>query len=227
MFSSVLSRGFNLVVSKQGIRARFESNRAITESLESYISVLLKQYESVSVEASSPDADNSQSALLRRGREMKFLSPVYELQTRRDECKSELESIEEMLSELTKNEEDQELSELLLQDKETYETDLVRVEADLLRRLVPVDSADDCDAILEVQAGAGGTEASLFTQEIFEMYRQYAQRRQWKFEVMELSQSDGGGVSKASAIVSGSSSFGFDDEDEAGVYVHSVDVFFT
>ena len=119
------------------------------------------------------------------------------------------------------------MSELLLQDKETYETDLLRVEADLLRRLVPVDSADDCDAILEVQAGAGGTEASLFTQEIFEMYRQYAQRRQWKFEVMELSQSDGGGVSKASAIVSGSSSFGFDDEDEAGVYVHSVDVFFT
>ena len=198
---------------------RFESNRAITESLESYISVLLKQYDTLSLEASSPDADNSQSALLKRGREMKFLSPVYELQTRRDECRSELESIEEMLSELTsKNEEDQELSELLLQDKETYENDLVRVEADLLKRLVPVDSADDCDAILEVQAGAGGTEASLFTQEIFEMYRQYAQRRSWKFEVMELSQSDGGGVSKASAIVSGSSSFGF-DEDEAGVYV--------
>ena len=218
----MMSRRFLVIGSRGNVRL----NSSITESLETYIEVLLRRYESVSEEASSMEADNSQSALLRRGREMKFLSPVYELQKRRKECKEELESIEEMLAELSKNEEDRELGELLLQDRETYETDLSRVESDLLKRLVPVDSADDCDAILEVQAGAGGTEASLFTQEIFDMYRHYAQRKQWKFEVMEMSQSDGGGVSKASAIVSGS--FGGYDESsmESGVYVENLVLFF-
>ena len=147
----MMSRRFLLGSSRGNVRLK----SSITESLETYIEVLLRRYESVSEEASSMEADNSQSALLRRGREMKFLSPVYELQKRRKECKDELESIEEMLAELSKNEEDRELGELLLQDRETYETDLVRVESDLLKRLVPVDSADDCDAILEVQAGAG------------------------------------------------------------------------
>jgi len=191
----------------------------ITSSLERYIEVLLKQYEKVSEEASSMDADNSQSALLRRGREMKFLSPVYELQNKRVLLQEELKSIDIMLSDLisTTSEEDKELQDLLLEDKQTFETDLIQVESNLLKRLVPMDEADDCDAILEVQAGAGGAEASLFTQEILEMYRSYAQRCQWKFEIISTSPSESGGVTKASAIVSSGSS-SYQQEQTCGVY---------
>ncbi|XP_021900023.1 uncharacterized protein LOC110816222 isoform X1 [Carica papaya] len=60
----------------------------------------------------------------------------------------------------------------------------------LLRALLPKDDADERDCILEVRAGTGGEEASLFAMDIFKMYERYSQKIGWKFEVVDVTESD-------------------------------------
>ncbi len=69
--------------------------------------------------------------------------------------------------------------------------------------LLPKDEADARNAILEVRAGTGGEEAALFAAELFRMYQRYAALHNWRFEVMELSETGIGGCKEAIASISG------------------------
>ncbi|MDD5586048.1 MAG: peptide chain release factor 1 [Alphaproteobacteria bacterium] len=80
-------------------------------------------------------------------------------------------------------------------------------EKQVQRLLLPKDIADERNAILEVRAGTGGDEAALFAAVLFDMYRKYAALHGWRFEVMELSESDLGGLKEGSATISGKGVF--------------------
>ncbi|MDP2206362.1 MAG: peptide chain release factor 1 [Alphaproteobacteria bacterium] len=69
--------------------------------------------------------------------------------------------------------------------------------------LLPRDAADDKSAILEIRAGTGGDEAALFAFDLLDMYRRYAGDHSWRFEVMEMAESDLGGIKQAVVAVSG------------------------
>jgi peptide chain release factor 1 len=69
--------------------------------------------------------------------------------------------------------------------------------------LLPKDEADERNAILEVRAGTGGDEAGLFAGELFRMYQRYAGLHGWRFEVMDFSESDVGGIKEATASITG------------------------
>jgi peptide chain release factor 1 len=77
------------------------------------------------------------------------------------------------------------------------------LEERLRAALAPRDPDDERNVVLEVRAGTGGDEASLFAAELFRMYARYAERRGWSVEVLELSESDAGGIKEVSAIVEG------------------------
>ena len=103
--------------------------------------------------------------------------------------------------------EDPELVEMAEEEKAAAEEELPGLEARLLRALLPRDEADACNAILEVHAGTGGEEASLFTFEIFEMYRHYARLKGWTFEELSVSKTDYGGLKVATASLQGDDVF--------------------
>jgi peptide chain release factor 1 len=69
--------------------------------------------------------------------------------------------------------------------------------------LLPKDEADERNAILELRAGTGGDEAGLFASELFRMYQRYAAIHGWRFEVMDYSESDVGGIKEATASITG------------------------
>lgn len=73
--------------------------------------------------------------------------------------------------------------------------------------LLPKDAADEKNAILEIRAGTGGDEAALFAFDLLDMYRRYAADHGWKFEVMELAESDLGGIRQAVVAVAGQAVF--------------------
>jgi len=77
------------------------------------------------------------------------------------------------------------------------------LEAELRRMLLPKNPFDEKSVILEVRAGAGGDEASLFAQDLLRMYARFAEHRGWKFEVMDTSLSPIGGVKEAVASIRG------------------------
>jgi peptide chain release factor 1 len=69
--------------------------------------------------------------------------------------------------------------------------------------LLPKDAADEKNAILEVRAGTGGDEAALFAGELFRMYQRFAELEGWKFETMQMSDTDLGGLKEAQASITG------------------------
>jgi peptide chain release factor 1 len=75
--------------------------------------------------------------------------------------------------------------------------------AELRTLLLPKDPNDEKDVILEIRAGAGGDEASLFAQDLFRMYARFAERRGWKFEVVDTSYSSVGGLKEGIAEIRG------------------------
>jgi peptide chain release factor 1 len=83
------------------------------------------------------------------------------------------------------------------------EPQLHRIEEDLKILLLPRDPNDEKNVVLEIRAGTGGDEATLFAAEIFRMYSRYAESQRWKIEVTSSSESAVGGLKEVIALVSG------------------------
>src|SRR6185295_11537313 len=81
------------------------------------------------------------------------------------------------------------------------------LEHKLKLQLLPKDAADNSNAILEVRAGTGGDEASLFAGDLLKMYTRYAQLQGWKADLMSLAESDLGGIKEAVLEVAGEGAF--------------------
>ncbi len=82
-------------------------------------------------------------------------------------------------------------------------TGLVRIEEELKVLLLPKDPLDDKNIVLEIRAGTGGDEATLFAAEVFRMYSRYAEKKRWRVEVTSVSESSVGGLKEVIALVSG------------------------
>ena len=80
-------------------------------------------------------------------------------------------------------------------------------ETDLLRLLIPKDINDEKNSILEIRAGTGGEEASLFAANLFDMYQKYADLKKWKFEILSLSETGLKGIKEAICAISGKNVF--------------------
>lgn len=114
-----------------------------------------------------------------------------------------LDGIEAMLA----NEADADLRRMAADEKPAAQAALERAEKHLQLMLLPKDSADEKNAILEIRAGAGGLEAALFAGDLLRMYQRYAEGRGWRFEIMSLAENDLGGVREAVAEISGAGVF--------------------
>lgn len=97
-----------------------------------------------------------------------------------------------------------ELAELELPD---LKAQLPVIEEALQIALLPKDAADNGSAILEIRPGTGGDEAGLFAGDLLRMYQRYAENMKWKFDIIELSESELGGVKSVTANVVGDGVF--------------------
>lgn len=131
------------------------------------------------------------------------LSPIVQLTNKIEGKLKEIKDLNEMITEIGG-----ELGKIAEEEKRQTHDDIKVLEDNLLKCLVPQDDDDENSAILELRAGAGGKEASLFTHEMFVMYHKFATYKGWRFEVLNMSKSDFGGLKEASVSVSGNGVFG-------------------
>jgi peptide chain release factor 1 len=96
-----------------------------------------------------------------------------------------------------------ELYALAQEERGELERRLQELEEELRRELTPRDPNDARNVVLEIRAGTGGDEATLFAAELFRMYSRYAERQGWRVEVIDLSESGVHGIKEISAIVEG------------------------
>jgi peptide chain release factor 1 len=102
---------------------------------------------------------------------------------------------------------DPEMAALAREELSELEPARDRLESDLRLALLPADPHDERDVIVEVRAGTGGEEASLFAGELFRMYSRYAERRRWGVEVLSASDSEKGGFKEIIFEVHGRGAF--------------------
>ncbi len=103
---------------------------------------------------------------------------------------------------------DPELQAMAQDELARLEPERERIEGELKILLLPKDPNDDKNVVLEIRAGTGGDEATLFAAEIFRMYSRYAETQNWKMEVTSASDSAVGGLKEVIALVSGNKVFG-------------------
>lgn len=115
----------------------------------------------------------------------------------------ELEFIKENL----KDEKDEEMKEMMLEEKVEMEEKMPLLEDELKVLLLPQDPNDDKNVIVEIRGGAGGDEAALFAGDIFRMYSRYAERRKWKIEIMEKNEIGVGGLKEVIFLIKGQGAY--------------------
>jgi peptide chain release factor 1 len=98
---------------------------------------------------------------------------------------------------------DKEMRDMLEEEKFTLSKKVPELEHQIKVTLLPKDSADEKNAIIEVRAGTGGEEAALFAYKLFHMYQRYAEKKKWKFEILAIADTGLGGYKEASAIIAG------------------------
>jgi peptide chain release factor 1 len=145
-----------------------------------------------------PGLARDRKALAELGRELASLRPVTEVGARYRRLLAELADARAVL-----DDPDPELHELAKGEVARLEAERGELEHELSQCMVPRDPNDDKNVILEIRAGTGGEEASLFAAELLRMYSRFAEKLGWKTEPLSLSQSEAGGVREAIVTVSG------------------------
>jgi peptide chain release factor 1 len=137
-------------------------------------------------------------------REYAEISPIVEKAKAVQSLQVEIAGLQEIIGDASTDAEMRSLAESELRE---LEDKLPGLERELQLLLLPKDAADDRSAILEVRAGTGGDEASLFAADLFRMYQRYAESHGWTFDPIEVNETELGGFKEAIAEISGAGVF--------------------
>jgi peptide chain release factor 1 len=135
-------------------------------------------------------------------RQLAALRPLVDAGERWERTRREIAEAREMAADR-----DPDMQALAAEETRRLEGELEDLENQIRTLLVPRDPDDEKSVILEIRAGAGGEEASLFAAELFRMYSRYAEGRRWKVELLSTSESGAGGYKELTANVTGKGAF--------------------
>ncbi len=112
-----------------------------------------------------------------------------------------------LAEELVKTESDAEMVRLLHEEIYENKAKLEKLNEEAKILLLPVDENDDKNVIMEIRAGAGGEEASLFGMVLFRMYTRFAERNRWRVEVIDMNETELGGIKEVSFLIKGNGAY--------------------
>ncbi len=157
-----------------------------------------QRFERLTAELSRPDILADSAKLQKVAKERSSLEKLVETFRTYKKVLADLSGNEELL-----NGADPDLKAMAREELPQLKARRVELEESLKILLLPKDPNDDKDVILEIRAGAGGDEASLFAEEVMQMYLRYADKRGWKSEIIDISRGNVGGVKDATITLSG------------------------
>jgi peptide chain release factor 1 len=156
------------------------------------------RYISVTEELGKPDALADAANYAKLAKTHRELEPLVEKYREWKQVEQSLAGSREMLQDA-----DPEIRSMAQLEVAELEPKLEKIESELRVLLLPKDPNDEKNVIVEVRAGTGGDEASLFADEIFRMYSRYAETQGWKVDVLSSSHSSVGGLKEVIAVIEG------------------------
>jgi peptide chain release factor 1 len=160
---------------------------------------IVSRYEELTQELSSPELLSNPSAYAKAAKQHRNLEEVVRKYQAWKGLKEELAGARELYD----TSDDEEMREMARLELESLQARLEETDQQLKLLLVPTDPNDEKNVILEIRAGTGGDEATLFAAEMVRMYSRYAEKQRWRFDVLEASESGIGGLKEAIVLIEG------------------------
>ncbi|HEV2277432.1 MAG TPA: peptide chain release factor 1 [Acidobacteriaceae bacterium] len=156
------------------------------------------RYEDLGRQLADPEVLSDREKYQKVAKQHRELEPVVEKFREYRQVKNGIADARMMLGES-----DPEIRAMAQEELTTLEEREPRIEEELKLLLLPKDPNDEKNVVLEIRAGTGGDEASLFAAEIFRMYSRFAEQHKWRVEVLSSSESSVGGLKEVIAIIEG------------------------
>lgn len=162
-----------------------------------------QRYMDLTDQVNDPDIIANQAEWRRLMKEYSDLTPIVEKYREYRETKNAIAEGTELLGEKLEEDFRELVKEELSENKERFES----LQKEITLLLLPKDPNDEKNVIVEIRGGAGGDEAALFAGDLYRMYARYAERRRWKIELMNTSESDLGGFKEVSFMITGKGAY--------------------
>ncbi|MFC2113041.1 peptide chain release factor 1 [Bacteroidota bacterium] len=185
------------------------SGNLILEKLEG----VKDRFEEVGRLINEPEVVSDMKRYVRLNKEYKDLEPVIQAYMEYKNLLSNITSTRDMLS----NEKDEEMKEMAKAELEELNEKKIPMEENIQFLLIPKDPEDDKNAMLEIRAGTGGDEASIFAGELYRMYQKFCETKKWKLEITRMTEGTVGGFKEIILSVKGDGAYGL-MKYESGVH---------
>lgn len=166
------------------------------DSIQQKLETLIDRHEEVSALLSDPDVMANQTRFRDLSKEYAQLEPLVKSFNAYRQAVKDKVGAEAMLA-------DPEMKELAQEEFKAAKADVERLDKELQLLLLPQDPNDHCNVFLEIRAGTGGDEASIFVGDLFRMYSRYAETRKWQVEIVTHHEADQGGYKELIARIAG------------------------
>jgi peptide chain release factor 1 len=163
-----------------------------------------KRFEEVERELGTPDVMKNMKRFAQLNREYKELQRIVEKYHEYQNTLSNLDHTRDVMA----NEKDEEFKEMAREELIELEKRKEELEEEVRMLLVPADPEDAKNAAMEIRAGTGGDEASIFAGDLYRMYSRYCERRGWKVEVVDVTEGTKGGYKEVIFNVKGDGAYG-------------------
>ena len=160
-----------------------------------------KSYEDITEQISSPEFMSDMSVYAKLMKQHRSLGEIVEKYREVRKMQDDLQGARDLFNAA----DDDEMREMATLEISGIEEKLPDAEEALKFLLLPKDPNDEKNVILEIRAGTGGDEATLFASEILRMYSRYAERQSWKMDILEITDTGVGGIKDATAVIEGDS----------------------
>ena len=168
------------------------------------LKILEERFNELSKMLIQPDIISDQSKYIKISKEYKDLKTVVD---KKHEYENVLANIEEA-KEIIKNETDKEMIDLANQELNDAKIKVSTIEDDLRKMLIPKDPDDPKNIVMELRAGTGGDEASIFAGDLFRMYTKYAEKKGWNVNLVDFNEGTAGGYKEIIFEINGEDVYG-------------------
>lgn len=162
------------------------------------------KFEEIGQQITDPAVMADMKKYVTLNKEYKQLEPIVDGYEKYKNVLSNIESSRQILA----NEKDEELREMAKMELETLTQQQEKLEEEIKILLLPADPQDSKNAVMEIRAGTGGDEASIFAGDLFRMYTKFFEKKGWKYEVTSFSEGTAGGYKEIILNVTGNSVYG-------------------
>ena len=168
------------------------------------LKILEDRFNELSDLLTKPDIISDQSRYIKISKEYKDLKTVIDKKNEYEEVLSNISEAKEII----KNENDKEMIELANLELNEAQAKVVKIEDDLKKLLIPKDPDDSKNIVMELRAGTGGDEASIFAGDLFRMYSKYSEKQGWKINLVDYNEGTAGGYKEIIFEVNGENVYG-------------------